>query len=211
MKKTLAFILFFAFIFSALCYGADINESNYYSMLTQLKNNDLKADFSALRMSYTKTADYQPYGGDTSKTINAAYESLGKKEFKEASKLAETVLEKNFVDLDAHFICQIAFRELGSLTKYGFHRNILKGLVNSLYASGNGLKPETAIVVITTREEYFLMNANGLKRTKQSLINANGHRYDKMEVENKKTGEKKVLYFNVDIPFVWLSKNLKKK
>jgi hypothetical protein len=211
MKKSLVFILFFAFIFSAVCYGADITEPEYYSMVRQLKNNDLKVDFNALRMSYTKTKDYQPYGGDNSKTTNSAYESLSKKDYKTAAKLAETVLEKNFVDLDAHFICQIAYRELGSLTKYSFHRNILKGLVNSLYASGEGSSPEKAIVVISVREEYFLMNANGLKKIKQSLIKANDHRYDKMEVESKKNGGKKILYFNVDIPYSWLSKGLQKK
>ena len=105
----------------------------------------------------------------------------------------------------------MGYRELGSLTKYAFHRNILKGLVNSLYASGDGLTPATAIIVINTREEYFLMRANGLRKIKQSLVKADGHSYDKMEVENVKTSEKKVLYFNVDMPFDWLSKSMQKK
>jgi hypothetical protein len=41
-----------------------------------------------------------------------------------------------------------------------------------------------------------------------SLQNANGHDYDKMEVEHKKTGEKAVFYFNVDMPYRWLNKKL---
>ena len=211
MKKRLLLIVSFLFIFSAVCYGADPTGPDYYAMVKQLKNNDLKVDFNALRMSYTKTQDYQPYGGDTGKTVDSAVDAANRKDYKEAIRLAEAALEKNFVDFDAHMICQIGYRELGGLTKYAFHRNILKGLVNSLYASGDGLTPGTAIIVITTREEYFLMSANGLKKIKQSLVKADGHSFDKMDVENTKTGDRKTIYFNIDIPFGWLSKSMQKK
>jgi hypothetical protein len=211
VKKFFLLAVAILFIFSAVCYGADTTGPDYYAMVKQLKSNDLKVDFKALRLSYTKTPDYQPYGGETAKTGDAAVDALNKKDYKEAIRLAEAVLEKNFVDFEAHMICQMGYRELGSMTKYAFHRNILKGLVSSLYASGDGLTPETAMIVITTREEYFFMSANGLRKIKQSLVKANDHSYDRMDVENAKTGEKKTIYFNIDIPYGWLSNSMQKK
>jgi hypothetical protein len=190
--------------------GADVNNPDYYGLVKKLKNNDKNVDFKALRLSYTKTQDYKPYGADDS-AKDAAFDALNKKNYAEAVRQAESVLETNYVDLDAHLLCRIAYREMGNLEKYAFHNSVLKGLVSSLYASGDGTTPEEAIVVISVQEEYFLMNANGLKSIKNSSFTANGHHYDKMDVENKKTAEKMVIYFNIDIPYGWLTKNLQKK
>jgi hypothetical protein len=55
------------------------------------------------------------------------------------------------------------------------------------------------------------MSANGLRKIKQSLVKANDHSYDRMDVENAKTGEKKTIYFNIDIPYGWLSNSMQKK
>jgi len=190
--------------------AADVNNPDYYGLVKKLKNNAINVDFQALRVSYTKTQDYKPYGADDS-AKDAAFDALNKKNYAEAVRQAQFVLEKNYVDLDAHMLCRIAYREMGNLEKDAFHNAVLKGLVSSLYASGDGTTPEEAIVVISVREEYFLLNANGLKTIKNSSFTANGHNYDKMDVENKKTAEKTVIYFNIDIPFGWLTKNLQKK
>jgi hypothetical protein len=190
--------------------AADVNKPDYYSLVKKLKNNDIKIDFMALRLSYTKTKDYMPYGADES-AKDAAFDALNKKNYAEALRQAKSVLETNYVDLDAHMLCMIAYREMGNSERYSFHNSVLQGLVGSLYASGDGLTPEQAIVVISVSEEYFILNANGLKTIKSSSMMANGHDYDKMDVENKKTAEKMVIYFNIDIPFGWLNKSLKKE
>ena len=190
--------------------AADISNPDYYDLVKKLKNNDTNVDFQALRLAYTKTPDYKPYSTDDS-AKDAAFSALKEKNSAEAVKQAETVLEKNYVDLDAHMVCRIAYREMGNMEKYTFHNTILKGLVDSLYASGDGTTPEKAIIVISVPEEYFLLNANGLKTIKQRSLAVNGHDYDKMDVENKKTGETMTIYFNIDMPYGWLNKALQKK
>jgi hypothetical protein len=181
----------------------------YNSLVNKLKNNDLNVDFQTLRLAYTKTQNYKPYGADNAK--DAAFDALKEKNYVEAVRQAQSALETNYVDLDVHLLCRTAYREMGNLDKYTFHSSVLKGLVSSLYASGDGTTPEKAFVVISIQEEYFIMNANGLKSTKNSTFTANGHNYDKIDVENKRTAEKKVIYFNIDIPYGWLTKNLQKK
>ncbi|MBA4389936.1 MAG: hypothetical protein C0399_03260 [Syntrophus sp. (in: bacteria)] len=190
--------------------ATDVNNTDYYGLVKKIKNNDINVDFQALRLSYTKTPDYKPYGADDS-AKDTAFDALNKNNYAEAVRQAESVLEKNYVDLDAHMLCRIAYREMGNLEKSAFHNSVLKGLVGSLYASGDGTTTEKAIVVISVREEYFLLNANGLKSIRNSSFVTNGHNYDKMDVENKKTAEKTIIYFNIDIPFGWLTKNLQKK
>jgi len=189
--------------------GKDVGNQDYYDLVKKLKSNNTNVDFQALRLSYTKTQDYKPYGADDS-AKDAAFDALNKKNYAEALKRAESVLEKNYVDLDIHLLCLIAHREMGNSEKSAFHSAVLKGLVGSLYASGDGTTPEGAIVVISVSEEYFLLKANGLKAIKSSSMMINDHHCDKMDVENKKTAEKKVIYFNIDIPYGWITKNLQK-
>lgn len=189
---------------------ANSGAPDYYSLVKKLKSNDTNIDYAALRIAYTKTKDYMPYGGDSS-AKDAAMDALNKKNYAEALKQAETALAKNYVDMDTHFVCFVAHRELGNAEKSAFHKAVFKGLVQSISASGDGATPETAIVVISVPEEYVFFRAKGFKPDKQSEISVNGHDYDKMEVVSQDTGEKKVLYFNIDIPWKWLNENQKKK
>ena len=188
--------------------GRDASDADYYTLVRKLKNNDMSVNFLTLRMSYTRTPDYKPYGD--SEARKAAFAALNRKDFAGALRSAQTVLETNYVDLDIHLLCRIAYRETGNTAKEAFHVSVLRGLVSSIYNSGDGSSPEKAMVVISVPEEYFVMNANGLSLLKQKSMTVNGHDYDAMDVENKKTGEKKTMYFNVDIPRQWLTKALKK-
>ncbi len=190
--------------------AADTKDPDYYRLVKQLKNNDMSIDFQVLRLAYTRTPDYKPYGAD-SNDKDAAFKALGKKDFPEALRLAQSALETNYVDLDMHLLCKIAYREMRNSERDAFHTSVLKGLVNSIYTSGDGSTPEKAMTVISVPEEYFILNANGLKMIKTKTLTVNGHDYDGMDVENKKTGEKKTVYFNIDLPRQYLTKQLKQK
>lgn len=212
VKKYTAIFIFLLVLLHGHGYGEEIKKSvpDYFTLVKQLKNNDRSIDFTALRYSYTKTKEYNPYGGDdTDKDV--MYKALNNNEFAEAAKHAQAVLDKNYVDMDAHFVCKIAFRETKNTDKQDYHAFVLKGLLASIYASGNGQTAETAFVVINTREEYFFLKMYGYNVIKSSLVKINDRSYDKMDTEERKTGEKIVFYFNVDMPFNWLSSQMENK
>jgi hypothetical protein len=182
---------------------------DYQLLLKRVMNSDRTVDFKALRLSYAETTDYKPYGEDKAKK-SGMFEALRNKDYEKAVSAAQAILEKKFVDIEAHFVSSIAFRETKNLEKYNFHHFITKGLVDSILDSGDGKTPETAFVVIETAEEYTLLGMTGFEVVRQSLIKSNGHSYDKMEVKHRKTGEPAIFFFNVDIPFNWLNKQFKK-
>ncbi len=211
-KKYSAIFIFFLVLLHGHSYGEEIkkNAPDYYTLVKQLKNNDKSIDFAALRYSYTKSKEYNPYGGDDTDK-DAMYAALNNGEFEKAVKHAQAVLEKNYVDIDAHFVCKIAYRETKNTEKQNYHSLVIKGLIDSIYDSGNGQAPETAFVVINTREEYVFLKMYGYNVIKSSLVKINDRSYDKMETEERKTGEKIVFYFNVDMPFNWLSSQMENK
>lgn len=182
---------------------------SYATLLERAKKSDATVDFKELRLAYTETPEYSPYGSDREARRNM-FASLNAKEFEQALEPAGKILAKNFVDLNAHFVSYVANRELGRSEKATFHKFMFDGLMKSITGHGDGKTAETAFVVISTDEEYVLFNFLGLRPAGQSLINQNGHSYDRMTANDPKTNESVVYFFNIDKPFNWLSQSLKK-
>jgi hypothetical protein len=187
----------------------DSAKRSFAVLLERAKKSDATLDFKELRMAYTETSDYSPYGGDR-ETRKKMFAALNAKEFDAAVESAEKILAKNFVEINAHFVAYVAHREAGRAEKSTFHKFMFDGLVKSITSSGDGKTAETAYVVITTDEEYTLFNILGLSAAGQALITQNGHSFDRMTVTNPKTNETVAYFFNIDKPFNWLGESLKK-
>ena len=187
----------------------DSPKRSFAALLERAKKSDATLDFKELRMAYTETADYSPYGGER-ETRKKMFASLNAREFDAAVESAEKILAKNYVEINAHFVAYVAHRESGRAEKATFHKFMFDGLVKSITGSGDGKTAETAYVVITTDEEYTLFNILGLRPAGQSLITQNGHSFDRMTATNPKTNETVVYFFNIDKPFNWLGQSLKK-
>jgi Domain of unknown function (DUF4919) len=210
MKKyQVVFIVFLLLSASIFFMGSTFGEEkqSYAVLLQRVKAFDRTVDFRALRLSYSETPEYNPYSNNNAHDL--MFSALRDKRYEDALLAAQSILEKNYVDLDAHFVCRIAYKNMGNSEKNDYHQFVLQGLVDSIYASGDGSTPEKAPVVIDVKEEYFLLNTSGLEAVKNSSLRLGNHDYDRMEVKNKKTGEKMILFFNIDIPYGWLIRKMK--
>jgi hypothetical protein len=197
-------------IFSFSAAVAQEAQSKYDVLLAKVKAGDQAADFQELRLAYTETPQYNPYGGvklDYGKQMVDAYKA-GQND--KALEYAAAILKDNYVDIDAHMISAMVYKRTGNAEREKYHRFITGGLIKSIMKSGDGIKPETAFWVISVNEEYVLLQALGLKFESQSRINLNGHDYDKVKVTDPETGKKLEIYFCIDKPYQWLSKSMKK-
>lgn len=185
-------------------------KASYESLLERVKKSDQTVDFKELRMAYTETKDYSPYGEDR-EDRNAMFAALKAKEFAKAQKLADQKLQKKFVDINAQFVSYAANKELKNEKEAAFHQYVLLGLLKSIKGDVDGLSVEQAFTVIATDEEYMLLEFMGYSVVSQALLNEKGHAYDKMSVVDKETNKAAVFYFNIDKPFNWLSNTFKKE
>jgi len=195
-----------AAFFAGISYGEE--KQSYGDLLKRVKEYDRSVDFGALRLAYAATPAYNPYSNDGD-TRDSMYSALRDKKYDEALRAAQKILENNYVDIDAHTVCKIAYRQMADNDKSALHAFVAGGLIDSILASGDGTAPETAFVVINTSEEYILMRVLRLKFGKQSLIGNAGHNYDKFEAVEPKSGNALEIYFNIDVPYGWLNKKLK--
>lgn len=176
-------------------------KSKYDVLLEKVKQKDATVDFTELRMAFYESPHYSPYAPMmTYRPMNAA---LNQKNYEEALKIAESVLAKNFVEINAHITAQIAFQATGNAERAQFHKFMVDGLLNSIKSKADGKTVDTAFLVISVNEEYGLIRSLGLRPIKQALIQDKGHSFDAITVVDPQTNQESVLYFNIDKPFNW--------
>ena len=184
-------------------------KQKYEALLEKVKAGDTAVSFKDLRMAFTESQGYSPYGGD-SEAGKSMFSALKDKDYEKALGYANTILKQKYVDIFAHLVSALAYTELKNAERAKYHHAIVDGLIQSILKSGDGKSIETAYVVIATDEEYALFNVLGMKVASQSLAHDKDHSYDRMEAVDRKTNQTTTFYFNIDIPFNWLSKSLKK-
>lgn len=180
----------------------------YAHLLEQMKKQDPDLDFAALRLAYSQTEAYNPYGGEEDDLIEAMWTAVDASDFNQALDLANQALALNEVSPRAHTGAYYAYDGLGKKAEAKYHRYVASGIIDSILASGDGKSPETAYVVIAVPEEYVLLSVLGVKVDLQQWDEIEGHNYDFFNVVDKKTNEKSMIYFNIDIPWDWLSEQL---
>src|SRR5947209_17228756 len=144
------------------------NDAAYDALLKRVKDGDKTVDFKELRMAYADSSHYSPYGGH-SDAQKAMFAAMRASQWDEALKQSAKILEKNYVDINAHFGAFVANHEKRVADKADFHKFVVNGLIKSITDSGDGKSTDKAFVVISTDEEYALLNFLGLRPMGQAL------------------------------------------
>lgn len=184
-------------------------DSIYIDLIEQIESGSQDIDFTELRMAYASSSFYMPYGEDL-EIDRAMRKAYNDGDYEIAIRHAKKLLADNFLDIDCHIYCSMAYEALDNKKRSDYHRYIALGLLRSIADSGDGKTKKSAFIVISVAEEYAYLDMMGLKMKQQSLIEDNGHEYDVLETEDKETGEKITLYFNVDLPLKWFRQQLLK-
>jgi hypothetical protein len=179
----------------------------YQDLLAAAQQNPVEADFHSLRMSYTRSPLYNPYARDTEnlKILRAA---MHEGDMEAALNAVAILLETNYVDIEAHITADYIYTRLGDETKMQYHRQFARGLIDSIFNSGDGREPDSAFIVIDVAEEYVLMQVMGYRPSGQALLQHEGHWIDALDALHGETGQKIKVYFNIDLPKNWLRDHL---
>lgn len=187
-------------------------EADYLALLARAKENPETTDFAKLRLAFTKTAAYQPYGryGREDEVINDAIHSG---DWTRAQELTDRLLEKNYVRIRSHLLAFILYEARTDSSRARYHRAFVDGLFRSIMKSGDGRTMETAFVVISTEEEYDVIGLSGWEFGSQGLHSESGKNFDVMTVKTK-GGNPQQVYFDITLqwsksPFGQLAPTIK--
>jgi len=163
------------------------------------------AEYLNLRLDYSKSPEYDPYNTEVHNITEACDQLMEEGKFKEAIDKAKIGLEKDRYNIHLLVCLASAYRRIGDIENADKHRKLWVGLISSILASGDGKSAKSAFVVISVDEEYAVLEVLNLRRTIQRHVVIDGANFDILEVEKQEPASKFDLYFNIDIPFKWLS------
>ena len=173
----------------------------YGDLLKRVQQGDTTVDFVEFRLAYTKTGQYKPYRNDLDETRSEMRSDSEFELYSRALDGAQKILNKQYVDIEAHLVCARAYAGLGDSTRQQFHQYVANRLITSVLRSGDGESPDSAFVVILIPEEYaILKGVFGYKIELQSLVSDSAGTWDVFGVIDS-AGLAKDVYFNIGIPF----------
>ncbi len=94
------------------------------------------------------------------------------------------------------------YRKTGDKKRSTFHLRFAKGLLDSIFQSGDGQSRETAFRVVDVAEEYTVLRVLGLQSICQMLPGVEGH-FDIFEVLDPTSGQHAAIYFQIDPGKKW--------
>ncbi|GAB5522414.1 MAG: hypothetical protein Roseis2KO_02860 [Roseivirga sp.] len=153
---------------------------------------------------YAKHKDhpgYSPYGIGLTSQIS---ELMKEEKYAEVADLGKDIFTKGYVRLrDLDRIAQACYAEQ-RIEEFTLIYQHYEALMQSLLTLGDGLSAKEALFVMSTSDEYSILNYLEMGSSSQSLISEDGHSYDRLDAVNA-AEEKTPYYFNIDIPFSSLS------
>jgi len=179
----------------------------YQRLLEKAKKDPDNIDYTALRMAYAQSSEYDPFRFD-SEAHAILSQAMDKKDLTVALNALNRLLDAYYLDIHAHMLAVDIFESLRTEKRENFHMKFATGLLDSIMRSGDGTKFEKAFIVISTQEEYALLRVLSLEIIMQSLREDKGHQYDVFECPHPHTGKIIEVYFNVDLPMGWLDRKL---
>src|SRR5438132_558402 len=96
-KSILLFILLMLLAPLAVAQPQAPAKNPYEVLLESVKKSDASVDFKELRLAYTETSAYSPYGGDR-ESRQAMFAALNAHDYDKTLENAEKILAKNYLD-----------------------------------------------------------------------------------------------------------------
>lgn len=180
-------------------------EAKYQAMLAAAKADPAATDWQALRFAYADQPSFSPYGEHGDRKALGAARAAG--DWQALLAAANSVLDVNYVDGEAHLAAAIALSQLGKANEAERERTIAVAIFKSMMPNGDGRSPEQAFVVISVPEEYQLMAARRRRVVRQRLVHVAGHAYDALETTGP-DGDTVTFYFLIDRVLARLARKL---
>jgi hypothetical protein len=180
----------------AAAAAAETPEARYQAMLTAAQAGDRPVDWQALRFAFADRPGAKALDDRLEPLRAKMIEARQAEHFPEALADAKRIIERDYVDAEAHLTASIAYGVQRQRDDASRERAIALALYRSM-ETGDGLSIAGAFTAISPREEAELMAARQCRVTGRTRRQAGGHTYDVVAAVDK-NGDSATFYFLVD-------------
>ena len=171
---------------------------DYAALVTAAKEGDPGTDYTAMRQAYPLIPEYDPYGKKTNELMRDGQAAYIAKDCKTALEKFRAAIAISFILSDAHALVADCLEQAGDKDGEQREEQIAQGLFDSIVASGDGAKPETAFHIVAMHEEETMMAIAGVNGTAREQLATDAGPIDKISITDPKTGEEGAVYFNLN-------------
>jgi len=183
--------------------------ARYNELITVIKRAATLGNFKELRDVYVLTSHYHPYGSPERSFSKAMFEGIGSKNWKACLENTHKILKFNYISLNAHYGAMVCSYESDNEKQGEYHKYVLNGLLDAIWATGDGKSKETAFFSTSTLELQAFINLHGLETVDQALVRDEGKIYDLMGVRDPKKDEEFKWYFDISAQWALGFKSIK--
>lgn len=184
------------------------DDATYNDLVVKAERGDADVDYTALRLAYAQTKDYDPYSANTETLFKESWDALQAKDCATVLAKSEELLKRDYTRIPIHVMRESCFKEQGDTARADRELAVAKGLALSVLGSGDGRSTATAVKVVTLNEENFVLVHYGMSKERQALVNDGGKQYDLIEGKAKDSDTSVGVYFDVSLLFTGLAGKL---
>jgi len=159
------------------------------------------AHFPTLRAAYAESRRYLPFGRDQD-AVEDLHRKMAAEDWEQALDLVEALLTDDPLSISLRFAYAHILEHLDDEMEASAQRTFGNGLLRAVLGSGDGRSPESAMLVLDTREMYLVVEVMGLRAERTQLAQVGAEWIERVEV--KGGAGPRALYFNVSLPQSWL-------
>jgi hypothetical protein len=183
-----------------------MSSSTFEELVATAEHDPANADFAALRKAYVASPKYNPVSHFSQAKLQGMTNNV--QGLEELEIRCKKLLEGNPMDLEVRMMLDFAYSELEQHDLAAQAHAFVSGMLDAIWASGDGKSFETAWQVVSVAEEYTLLSIMGYQMQEQQLMEQAGRWYDVLTCISKKdpTAGSVMFYFDITDPFTYLSK-----
>lgn len=175
---------------------------DFADLLQDVLIDPARGDYTALRIAWTTSSLYQPYGRD-SEGVEELHMRVASGAFQAAVDLAARLLVDVPLSVPIRLLYAQALTGAGDRWEAGDHRAFAHGLCKAILRSGDGRSKQTALVVYEPSEIKLTLDLLKLVATRSHQLEHEGRWFDRIEARGA-DGSRDV-WFDVTVMHEWLS------
>lgn len=197
---------------TASLFGMTVSDDDTWKAFhARMKAFDTTLDYTQVRMAYVRSSAYNPYGElSTSDMIMDAYRAVAANNTQRARILLDSALAGQPLNVQSNIVMAALMERIGRSDSAKAYRRIADGVLNALASSGDGRSASTAMVAISTGEEYAYMNMFNLTPLFEIIRYVDGKRYNLRQCRTA-DGDTVRIWFNIDLSIERLSRTTREK
>lgn len=122
-----------------------------------LKDLDAPGPYSAIRSVYGRLGRDVRDVGEDGRLLSTAHKATRSGQFDEAERTLRSLLERHFANPETHLLLRDVYGQRGDSAGAEREHKIFLGFLRAILTSGDGKTPDTAYLVQSIAEEYFIL------------------------------------------------------